>query len=392
MAFKFITISEQDIRSSRGGEEMMDAITYAGPFDQFITGRPGSGKTTVTLMRARWLAAQGKVVLLLTKHNLLVYSLKNNDPASKANIYGVYDWFYERYKDGLDKYQDGESLRKKIESTPKFAEILIDEGQDLPEHFYEAIPAIAHKLLVGADTAQRVYANGASAQAIERALTAQGRNILPTELEYNYRNYVETYDFARQFVPEVSAAHTTLILKNTTKGNGGVDYLPVVIQCSNRITELLNVIRNNSLSNIAIVVRYISDVVFYHNELQKLGIACSMYHSKLTASEKWVVANEMESVLVTTYWSVKGLEFPVVIMPDMENALTIFDKHTPNHYYVSCTRATEHLYLLYQGPTLPSCLQNFSPNSFRHFPLGASSQQVRPPVPPVTPINNEDFF
>ena len=50
-------------------------------------------------------------------------------------------------------------------------EILIDEGQDLPNCVYEAIPGYAKRCFVGADNAQQVHPNrGARIEQIAQAL------------------------------------------------------------------------------------------------------------------------------------------------------------------------------------------------------------------------------
>ena len=47
----FNTSNEESILKSPGGSNMMDAIRFNGPRHLLVTGPPGSGKTTVTLMR-----------------------------------------------------------------------------------------------------------------------------------------------------------------------------------------------------------------------------------------------------------------------------------------------------------------------------------------------------
>ena len=373
MRFQFATVSEQDIQSSRGGDDMLQAIRFEGPRDQLITGRPGSGKTTVTIMRARHLTALGKQVIFFTKHNLLVYSLKNTYP--RLNIHGIYSWFTRHTSgDYLSEYNDGPTLRAKVTSPDfQYAEVLVDEGQDLPGYMYEALPHMGTRFSVGADTAQRVYTDGADAATIENILKKQGRTIRPVELQYNYRNFVETYDFARQFVPQVDAANSALILANTTKGKGGADILPRVIQVANKIDRLYNLVQDNITTNMAIVLFHVDDAVAYHKALQAKGVECSLYHHELSTEAKKAVAADMQSVLVTTYMSVKGLEFPVVIMPEMEHAP--FEEY-PSHFYVGCTRATERLFLLYQGSVLPSCLKDFNKASYRHISLSDSQYQT----------------
>ncbi|KUG09111.1 3'-5' exonuclease [Solirubrum puertoriconensis] len=388
MRFQFAIISEQDILNSAGGIEMLDAISYDGPLDQLVTGRPGSGKTTVSIMRARRLFVEKKPILFLTKHKLLVYSLQNAYPG--VNIYGLYRWFKDKTGDNLSAYQNGSKLREKITDDKYiYDEVLVDEGQDLPAYIFEALPHKGRRFLVGADTAQRIVENGATAAVIERTLEEQGRSIRPVELQFNYRNFVEVYDFARQFVPEMDVAQSEVILQNTTKGRGGAERLPRIIQVSDKFAQLSNILEDNNAVNIAIVLPKQSDVIIYYNELSHRGFECSAYYNGMPSHQEQAVMRNMQSILITTYVSVKGLEFPVVIMPEMERARSDSDWQKGSHYYVGCTRATERLYLLYQGNNLPSCIAAFRKESYRHQLVAETKNQPRLPQP--QPATTEDL-
>jgi len=380
MQFVFSTVSEAQIQRSRGGNEMLAAINYDGPRDQVITGRPGSGKTTITVMRARRLTALGKNILLLTKHKLLVYSLKKAY-RTVYSIYGIDEWFAHITRGKwLSHYTTGAEIKKLITPTAfRYDEVLVDEGQDLPAYMYEAFPFAGNRFLVGADTAQRIYPDGADAATIEATLVEQGRVIKPTELQYNYRNYVETYTFARQFVPEVGAAQSGLIIANTTKGAGGQERLPRVIQVVNKFARLANLLEENSAVNVAIVLFHRDEVQEYYDELTRRGFECSLYYNGMEEDERQQVAADMQSIVITTYKSVKGQEFPVVIMPAMEQAQTQH-YHYPSLYYVGCTRATERLYLLYQGRNLPDCLASFDKSTYRHIQAGDVWPQPSAPI------------
>jgi hypothetical protein len=137
------------------------------------------------------------------------------------NIIGIHRWFWDKFRKRLSDYTKAEELLETLKILGyTYAEALIDEGQDLPAFVYEALPTIGTQFSVGADTAQRIDPTGAEVGDITQVLESIGRKVKPVPLQYNYRNFVETYDFARQFVPESDAAQSPLILQNTTNRSG----------------------------------------------------------------------------------------------------------------------------------------------------------------------------
>src|SRR5205823_1459847 len=135
MPFIFNTISEADILRSPGGVTMIDAINYPGNKHQVITGIPGSGKTTVTVMRAAKLYRENKKVLVITYQNMLRISLKNISGGFR-NIYNLHGWYRKNAGCFLSTHDDHEIMIEKLKELSPFDEILIDEGQDFEERVF----------------------------------------------------------------------------------------------------------------------------------------------------------------------------------------------------------------------------------------------------------------
>jgi superfamily I DNA/RNA helicase len=355
--FKFNTISRTDIQGSPGGAQMINAIEYDGPNHLLITGCPGSGKTTVSIMRAERLIILRKKVLLITFQHLLKTSLVNMATENlKPHIVTFYRWFSNKFK-YLEKEHDENIMIELMKNWNGVDEIILDEGQDFEARIYRALLKKCTKMSVGADNAQKVYHKGLKVQEIQNEVQKIGQ-IKSIPLQYNYRNTYEIYNFARNFLPFNERVNNSLAMEKLPKGKGVKPTLFLVPNHDTRLNQLNVLLADAGDRNIAVLVFGKEEVQFYYDAINKMGINCSMN----TSDDH--VGNEIENVLITTLAAAKGLEFQVVIMPEMESAM-IGQYQTEEHYYISCTRAKENLYLISQGEILPTCFRKFDVTSYQ---------------------------
>jgi superfamily I DNA/RNA helicase len=358
--FQFNTISRADIERSRGGNVMIQAIDYDGSDHQLVTGVPGSGKTTVTIMRAERLINNNKKILVLTFQNLLCVSLKNiaQTDGLRNSIFGLYDWYPPRFG-WLDDSHSAEYMIEKMKNLVPFEEILIDEGQDFEARIYQAFLTKCRRMTVGADNAQRVHESGILAPAIRLELE-RSRTTVPVPLQYNYRNTFEIYNFARHFMPDSERANNPIVLQLMPRGTGN---MPVIIQAltdEEKFNRLRVILENAGEVNIAILLYGQREVDYHYRRITQMGFAATKwYHGHQP--------NNIENILVTTYKSAKGLEFQVVIMPDMHTAMDSEEK-TAEHYYIGCTRAKEYLFLTFTGLNFPGYFEGFAEDSYEFRP------------------------
>ena len=371
---KFNVITEEDLFKSDGGPNMLQAIKFNGPLHLLITGPPGSGKTTITLLRATRQAHKGQNIMLLTYQHLLCYSLLGvADAILQPRIITMYRWLTDSFGIAPERHTAAEMIALMKSSGHNYDEIFVDEGQDLPQPLYKALPILAPRISVGADTGQMLHAKGTKADDIRSALEGS-KQVAEYLLQFNYRNYFEVYDFARQFIPPGN--RDNIALEHMPKGEGGLDRRPVIMQTvdeSDTLERIYNLLIANEAVNVAILFFYTHEVDAWCQKIQarlnqdRPDLRVSRFHSKMNDYQRNKEAENMQNFVVTTYKSIKGLEFQVIIMPSMEFAVTDPDIETPQHYYVACTRATEKLYLLYSGQGKPDWLKKFRAESYVHL-------------------------
>ncbi|MCP4108740.1 MAG: AAA family ATPase [Desulfobacteraceae bacterium] len=123
---------------------MITAIKYPRNKHLLVTGCPGSGKTTVSLMRFKRLYNEKKKVLLITFQNLLRINLQNSTSYSMIrNIWTLHKWYSNRTAGRFLSQDNTETIKHYLSNIPKFDEILIDEGQDFEVKVYQSLPDIS---------------------------------------------------------------------------------------------------------------------------------------------------------------------------------------------------------------------------------------------------------
>ncbi len=356
MAFRFNTISPIEILNSNGGDQMIYAIEYRERPNLFITGVPGSGKTTVSLMRAERLASMGQRVLLVTFQDLLATSLKNSaSPALAGNIATFHRWYWGMTHIRVNSKTSAELIAG-LDGVRMYDEILIDEGQDLEGRFFQCLAAKCSAITTSADNAQRVHRRGLRVEQIRREME-NIRAVHPVALQYNYRNTFEIYNFARQFQPLNERANSQAALDRMQRGNGMIPSVFLIRDEAARMLQLRTLLTNAQERNTGVLLYKKEDVDRYHRDIREMGFSCTKHHADAHAR------GQIDNIVVTTLKSAKGVEFQVVILPEMERAMQGYQE-TEEHYYIGATRAKESLFLLVRSQSLPAYLRNFDRTSY----------------------------
>lgn len=334
-----------------------------------IIGGPGTGKSVLTLLRARRLAAEKKgyqflvYTHLLDRSNLQLFQgpLASNTwqkwfnetfklmtghwpprlAAQQANGYPPYDW--ERIRQ-IARAGD-------LAKAPRRLLLLIDEGQDMPPEFYETLTTLGFEhFFVAADQNQQITESCSSRRDIEVALDLDTTEVV--ELRQNYRNTFPIWKLAMEFYTGDPASPPSEA-PNRREGSvpGLITYSPeqfsevarrIVRRASNRPTRLIGVITPNN----RVRERYM-------NELQAAKRSSNMpgddfqletFHRDHEPDVRF----DRGGILVINVQACKGLEFDEVFCADINEHFVNSEDLTPTkkRFYVMVARAREDLFLL----------------------------------------------
>jgi len=356
MPFEFHLPSLEKMRSTTEGLEMIRISEDDNFNGAVVSGCPGSGKTTISIRRLIRLNKQQKIVKLVTYQNLLVHairSLTHGLEVPKDRISTFHKWYYDLTNTWFDSAATADEIKEQLQLTSLSGqglhEIIVDEGQDLPLCVYHSLPDFTERFFVGADNGQRAHKQGARTEQIEESLQKNLNSYKCVRLGRNFRNTYETYRFARQFMPLTNkVAWDENILDRLRHNNrhGPKPRIATFRDLSSRDEDMLTVIKNAD-GNIAVLCpegkkggKSGDSVEDIFNLIQKMGIPATKYYSDQALKKELESLEELESCIVTTYKSAKGLEFDTVIIPRIN-----YFKNIPEEWYVACTRTSGNLFI-----------------------------------------------
>jgi DNA helicase IV len=335
-----------------------------------ISGCPGSGKTTVAMMRNMNRGSDSSYHYTVWA-NLLYGYLLNLSPQLGVNetfFSTFYSWFYSKYQvlafgpNGTDVNLIEQKL---LETKTKYKEFQFDEAQDLDIRIRVALSNIAEKYIICMDAAQDV--NGLcdisknEVAETKRLLIEMGKRVQDFKLNTNWRNTEPIFNFAKSIVPELNQQ---ISVDGFSKPKGLLPLFSNFENCDLLDEEIISIIRNEPGRNIGIFDESLSSLQRIGRKLEAMGISYTRYdnreHQRRSRPDKIKFLKNMSNVVLSTYISCKGLEFNTVIIADVSRLSD--DLRKKKGYYVGCTRAQEKLILLndLSSMKLPQWFQNIS--------------------------------
>ena len=308
-----------------------------------LSGGPGTGKSVVSFWRhiSNYMSEPVKESLLLTYTTTLKEYLKACCKSKNAKA--------------ADKVATSLKSKYNIKHT-RFAEIIIDEAQDLEEDYYDGIVS---KVSYGADDSQILYPDHSCTQS-------QLRDIFPQNVEHvlskNFRSTQRIMRFAKAAFPNAVIPREIIDGLASNVGelpvfmvSNGSKYDRTNEKQDEDIIEIIESFRSDT-HNIAILVPWKSDVQIFESVLEGTIDDFSLYYEDKERFPEGCAT--IKNVHITTFKSSKGLEFDTVIIPNFHKFDEILGQFNIewNDYYVACTRAKSNLYLIsnYDMPNLNS--------------------------------------
>lgn len=340
--------------------QQRDILDY--PLDKplFVVGPPGSGKTILAVQRAEMQAREGAKVAFIT-YNRMLRRLSELLRESRAELWTMHTFVGTHYTrrigsqppmDPFDTYDHDwnriiDTLAEHSTSSQRdFDHIIIDEGQDLSAGFFVYASKYAGTVLtVFADDDQALEAKRTTLEEIQAATSLPD----PIILQHNHRNSPEIARVAEHF-------HS--------------GRLPAAAVRRSATTELPRLIRSPShVATAQMIGRWQqtrggrTGVVVYKNATGKLvrdeicrlhpHVRVDVYDSK--HKNEAAIALLEPGVTVLNRRSVKGQEFDAVFVMELEQFIPCQNPSMRRNMYMLCTRARDHLMLVY-GPGVLSPL------------------------------------
>jgi superfamily I DNA/RNA helicase len=325
--------------------EQLDVMEY--PLDQslFVAGPPGSGKTVLAVHRAKAVSGGGKSVALVTYNRMLrrLVTLLSQGAAVSRTMHS-FAWRDYRDRTGsclstfdYDWSKMLDTLKMHRKPVPKWDHVVVDEGQDLPQGFFQYLHKHATSVLT-------VFADEDQALGERRTTLAQIRAAAdlpkPILLHENHRNSPEIADLAEHFhsgmLPAATARRAVIGQRPRLIGKtigGAVEFIATWFE--NRGGTVGIVVSSNDTGN------------YLHHQLSSCLSETRVDFYDSSRSNEDAIALLDEGVTILNKESVKGQEFDAVFILELERFIPCANDIMKRAMYMMCARARDYLFLVH---------------------------------------------
>ena len=334
-----------------------------------IIGGPGTGKSVVALLRARRHRGDKDDYRFLVFNHLLDQTsgqLFGDGLASRTWIGWFLETFEEVTNQPVPRMGPNENGFREIDwtrveaiiqglpagETPPQPYLVIDEGQDMPPAFYDALVGLGfERFFVVADQNQQITEANSSRLEIQNCLDIESDEVI--ELRQNYRNHFQVAKLAREFytgdpaspppeLPEEGTGTVPLLCVYEARGEeSGIDKVAraILLLADQNPRHLIGVIAPNN----QVRERYLQALRATRIQLDNPRPAIRTFHM----GERGEIAFDEGGILVINAQACKGLEFDTVVLADIdEHFVRRSDPDTAKRlFYVMVARARERVFM-----------------------------------------------
>ena len=330
-----------------------------------IIGGPGTGKSVVSLLRARRHQRDGDDYRFLVFNHLLDRAsgqLFGDGLVSRTWI----GWFLATFEEftgqpaprlspdrtGGFRKIDWDGVEAIIQELPQgesgpYPFLVVDEGQDMPPAFYGALANLGFEwFFVVADQNQQITKANSNREEIENCLAIEPENVI--ELRQNHRNRYSVARLAREFhtrnpaspPPDLPAPAPSAVPLLYYYDEGQIEAVARgILRLADRDPRhLIGVLAPNN----RVRERYFEALRSTEVRLDNPRPAISTYHM----GERAEVSFDEGGLLVINAQACKGLEFDAVVLADIDEHIVRKDPDAARRlFYVMVARAREQVFL-----------------------------------------------
>ena len=352
-----------------------------------VRGVAGSGKSLVLKSRVEKLSDDFERVLVLTYNRFMNGWLNSQLQASQSQIEckTFHQWAYKYLKYSYDDDISGlVDLARK--STKRYQAILIDEAQDFPDEWFQALLEVLDNrtkaLFIVYDNTQSVYGQPHRRRS-DWTWKSLGINIpggRSQVFDLNYRNSPEILELAWKFITPALETADIKVEKRERDETGKVIYTPSigsVIEPRKKQSRssgirplLLEVYYEDMPDKIAHQVQLALQThaessigILVHPQAKDLKSEISKelatlnieHHAPETSSERDGNVVSRPYVIIDSWNALKGVEFDAVIIAGVDSLSEYISEDSEISFeakaglYTAMTRAKDHLIMLYEN-------------------------------------------
>lgn len=337
--------------------EQEQFVVYEQPADKsiLVVGPPGSGKTSIAIWRAIFVARQNKKVVLVTRSRMLAglaqqMSLEGGLPIETTTMQSfVWNDYRAHFGQGPTKAGSYDlpwtSIAKKYAAagvSPSIDHVLVDEGQNLPPSFFSWLVGHRAKAVsVFADEHQTTLEGGSTMKELVAALGS--KKFFP--LTKNHRN---TWEIANL----VSHFHHERKLPWAAAQRAGPGDRPklVTVATWEAFADMVRIRLANRGGSIGVITYTKAEVSQIFGLLKKV-VGAERVDSYTSSMDKGAELVRMRDrgVTVISGESAIGLEFDTVYLHDLRRSLPRTVAMDNRRLYMLAARARDFLFLV-NGP------------------------------------------